>query len=109
MNVFELRNILIDDFQAYITSFIKIQDPEIAQFVDDQISKGLLWPDPLIQLNPSFKPALTIDELISEDLEEEPIPEREVIVPMEAVVEELPQEDEFLADLQSALRELENF
>ncbi|OLS27365.1 MAG: hypothetical protein HeimC2_12020 [Candidatus Heimdallarchaeota archaeon LC_2] len=50
-----------------------------------------------------------LDELIAEDIEEDHFVQQDAIVPMEAVSEELPQEDEFLADLQSALRELENF
>ena len=50
-----------------------------------------------------------LDVLISEDMEDEMPILQDVIVPMKPVAEELPQEDEFLADLQSALRELENF
>ncbi len=51
-----------------------------------------------------------LDELIDEDIEDELTPVvQEAIVPMEPITEALPQEDEFLADLQSALRELENF
>ncbi|MHA2032735.1 MAG: roadblock/LC7 domain-containing protein [Candidatus Kariarchaeaceae archaeon] len=50
-----------------------------------------------------------LDELIEEDIEVIERIDKEVIVPMEPIVEDLPQEDEFLADLQSALRELENF
>ncbi len=68
MDVFELRNHLIDEYQTYITSFIQIKDERIREFINDQISQGVLWPDPLIQLNPSFQPGRTIDELISEGL-----------------------------------------
>jgi len=30
------------------------------------LADGLLWPDPLIQLNPSFEAGETIDELVGE-------------------------------------------
>ncbi|MHA2403249.1 MAG: roadblock/LC7 domain-containing protein [Candidatus Kariarchaeaceae archaeon] len=51
-----------------------------------------------------------LEELIEADWEEIDQISQEPIVPVELPSEEeFPQEDEFLADLQSALRELENF
>ncbi len=63
MNVFELRDRLIHDFASYVSSFIQIRDPRIAEHVDRSLADGLLWPEPLIQLNPSFEPGDWIDEL----------------------------------------------
>ena len=68
MNIFKFRDQLIYDYQSYVTSFIKIADPRIREFAEDCFSKGALWPDPLIQLNPTFKPGKTIEELIAEGL-----------------------------------------
>jgi ATP-dependent helicase YprA (DUF1998 family)/very-short-patch-repair endonuclease len=68
MNVFDLRNSLIEDYSSYISSFIQIKDPRIKTYVDQSIQGGLLWPDPLIQLNPSFEPGKYIDELCEEGL-----------------------------------------
>jgi len=68
MNVFQLRDQLIEDYSSYITSFIRIKDERISQYVDEQLDAGLLWPDPLIQLNPSFKPGAWIDDLVEEGL-----------------------------------------
>jgi predicted regulator of Ras-like GTPase activity (Roadblock/LC7/MglB family) len=48
-----------------------------------------------------------LEELIAEDMDD--LFDQQQIVPMEEVLEAVPEEDEFLADLQSALRELENF
>lgn len=64
MNVFDLRNSLVDDYSDYISSFIQIRDERIKAYVDRNILEGLLWPDPLIQLNPTFEPGLSIDELV---------------------------------------------
>jgi len=36
--------------------------------VEDQYRSGLLWPDVLIQLNPSFKAGASIDELVESDV-----------------------------------------
>ena len=65
MDVFRLRNQLIDDYASFISSFIEIRDPRIREQVRDEVAQGLLWPDPLIQLNPGFEPASTIDELVN--------------------------------------------
>ncbi|MEI6045565.1 MAG: DEAD/DEAH box helicase, partial [Chloroflexota bacterium] len=68
MRVFELRDQLIKDYAKYVTSFINVRDPEIQKYVDQNIEAGVLWPEPLIQLNPSFEPGALIDQLVNEDL-----------------------------------------
>jgi ATP-dependent helicase YprA (DUF1998 family)/very-short-patch-repair endonuclease len=66
MNIFELRNHLIEDYSSYISSFIQIRDQRIRSYVDDQLRSGLLWPESLIQLNPAFEPGHYVDELVDE-------------------------------------------
>ncbi len=66
MDVFKLRGRLIEDFGTYVRSFIQISDERIEQVVDDALEQGLLWPEPLIQLNPSFQSGGWIDDLVSE-------------------------------------------
>ena len=66
MDVFQFRNQLIDDYAEYIRSFIRIRDPRIGEKVEEEMDGGLLWPDPLIQLNPSFKPGAWMDDLVRE-------------------------------------------
>ena len=66
MDVFELHQNVIDDYAAYTRSFIRISDKRIAEAVHQEISEGLLWPEPLLQLNPSFAPGKKIDELVTE-------------------------------------------
>ena len=65
MDVFELRKTVVDEYSAYIKSFLRIKGPEIKRFVDDELESGRLWPDPLVQLNPSFEPGETIDDLVA--------------------------------------------
>ncbi len=64
MNVFELRNRLVSDYANYTHSFIKIKDQRILQSVDTALDAGAFWPEPLLQLNPTFLPGGTIDDLI---------------------------------------------
>uniref|UniRef100_A0A7V2ZKH8 DEAD/DEAH box helicase n=1 Tax=Ignavibacterium album TaxID=591197 RepID=A0A7V2ZKH8_9BACT len=65
MNIFEFRNQLISDYETYIKSFITIKDPGIQKFVEQELEKGLLWPEALVQLNPSFEKGKSIDDLVS--------------------------------------------
>ncbi len=66
MNVFHLHNFLIKEYDHYISSFINIADPNIREYVTKEIDQGLLWPDPLIQLNPSYAKGAFIDDLVNE-------------------------------------------
>ena len=66
MDVFDLRHRLVEDYASYISSFIRIRDARLQTCVQKSFENGLLWPDPLIQLNPSFEPGAWIDELVKE-------------------------------------------
>jgi ATP-dependent helicase YprA (DUF1998 family)/very-short-patch-repair endonuclease len=45
-----------------------IRDQPIADRVDRELEDGLLWPDPIVQLNPAFEPGGTVDELVAQGL-----------------------------------------
>jgi len=64
MNVFELRSRLIEDYSAYVKSFISIRDQRIRERVEADLNEGLLWPEARIGLNPSFAEGAWIDELV---------------------------------------------
>lgn len=66
MDVFDLRARLVADYQSYTRSFIKIRDPRINKFVEDALTVGAFWPEPLLQLNPTFLSGGTIDHLVAE-------------------------------------------
>lgn len=68
MDVFSLREGVVGDYGSYVTSFLEIRDERIGEFVHQQLNEGALWPDPLLQLNPSFAPGPSIDDLVSEGL-----------------------------------------
>ena len=56
MNVFEMRDRLVRDYDAFVRSFVDIADERIKQVVDGALGSGVLWPSPLVQLNPAFEP-----------------------------------------------------
>ena len=68
MNIFNYRNHLIEDYKSYIKSFISIKDDKINSYIDKELESGLLWPEPLIQLNPSFQKGKSIDQLVAENI-----------------------------------------
>ncbi len=68
MDVFGLHSQMLADYAAYTRSFIRIADERIRNKVDEEIRGGLLWPDPLLQLNPSFEPGTSIESLVSEGI-----------------------------------------
>lgn len=68
MNAFELRDKVVESYREYIRSFVEIHDEEIERKVDQALDEGTLWPPPLIQLNPSFELAATVEELVREGL-----------------------------------------
>lgn len=64
MNVFDLRDRLVEDYSEYVRSFIQICDPRISASVEEKLQNGALWPEPLIQLNPAFEPGANVVELV---------------------------------------------
>ncbi len=66
MDVFKLRDRVIEEYARYVSSFLEIRDPLIRQKVDEEMARGHLWPEPLVQLNPAFEPGEPLDQLVSE-------------------------------------------
>ena len=46
MDVFQLRDCVVDEYAGYIRSFVTIQDDRIREKVESGMAGGLLWPEP---------------------------------------------------------------
>jgi superfamily II DNA/RNA helicase len=68
MDVFGVRDRLIDDYREFTGSFVDIHDPAIRAHVEDRMARGYQWPDPWLSLNPSFATGGTITELAGQGL-----------------------------------------
>lgn len=68
LDIFNLRDEVIGDYREYIESFLKIRDQRIKDFVDQELERGELWPDPLVQLNPSYRQGANIPALVNEGI-----------------------------------------
>ncbi len=64
MEAFEFRNRLIDDYARFSRSFAKIKAPDIKAAVDAVYDEQRFWPAPLVQINPSFEPGPTVEDLV---------------------------------------------
>ncbi len=65
MSIFKLHEAIVDDYSNYIQSFFSIADERIQKFVEESLIKRQeLWPDVLIQLNPSYKYADTVEQMV---------------------------------------------
>src|SRR5690348_17259851 len=63
MNVFETHSEILKDYATYIRSFLNIADAKIREMVEDELSRGKLWPEPLLQFNPAFEIVGKVEDL----------------------------------------------
>ena len=68
MDVFRVRDRLIDDYRDFTGSFVDIHDKNIREHVVERMARGYQWPDPWLSLNPNFASGGTITDLITEGL-----------------------------------------
>ncbi|MBI2942458.1 MAG: DEAD/DEAH box helicase [Chloroflexi bacterium] len=64
MDVFALRDRLIGEYQQYVRGFVSVREPDVRRFIDQYFAEGHLWPEPLVQINPAFEQASTVDQLV---------------------------------------------
>lgn len=68
MDVFELRDKLVGEYERYATSFMRFRDQAIKDHVTHQLATGRLWKYPQVGLNPAFQPGGTLAELVAREL-----------------------------------------
>lgn len=64
-NIFQQHKSIISEYRSYIESFLKIADPRLKEFVEQQLDNGHLWTPPLLQLTPAYKNGRSTDQLIA--------------------------------------------
>lgn len=68
MSVFEVRKSLIADCRKYVLSFVKVADQRLEEKVALHFEASELWPEPLLQFNPSLQRGKSIDDLVDESI-----------------------------------------
>jgi hypothetical protein len=64
MDVFSLRDTVVGEYRKFARSFTTIFAEDIRAKVAAIYDQGRFWPDPLIQINPSYKFGARLDALI---------------------------------------------
>jgi superfamily II DNA/RNA helicase/very-short-patch-repair endonuclease len=64
-NIFDLHKDIIADYKLYIDSFLNIADDRILETVKIEFESGNLYPEPLIQFNPSFESGGKVEDLVN--------------------------------------------
>ncbi len=65
MDVFSLRDTVVGEYRKFATSFTTIHAEDIRQQVEAIYAEGRFWPEPLIQINPSYKRGANLASLIT--------------------------------------------
>ena len=68
MDIFQVRDRLVEDYREFTGSFVDIHDTAIREHVAARMANGYQWPDPWLSLNPSFASGGTVSELIEAGL-----------------------------------------
>lgn len=67
-NIFDLHKDILDDYKLYIDSFINIADQRILDTVRKDFDSGNLYPEPLVQFNPSFESGGKVEDLVDDGI-----------------------------------------
>ena len=66
LDVFALRDSVVDEYKRFATSFTTIHAPDIREQVEDIYAGNRYWPEPLIQINPSYKISTDVGTLVAD-------------------------------------------
>jgi len=69
MDIFDIHDKVVQSYARHVDSFLTVEDEAIREFVRREVfEQRSLWPDALLQLNPAYERAATIDDLVGEGL-----------------------------------------
>lgn len=66
LDIFALRDEVVGEYRAFVESFVHVREPRLARFVREELAKGRLWPDAILELNPAFERGPSLGELARE-------------------------------------------
>lgn len=76
MNVFDLDRRLVERYQEFTRSFTSIRAPDLKGKIDEIYASDAFWPEPLIGLNPNFRPAQeTLEALAAKGIVDAALPQ----------------------------------
>jgi ADP-ribose pyrophosphatase YjhB (NUDIX family) len=64
MDAFGVLRDVLSDYRSFVQGFLNIRDPDILAKVEQEVSNGLMWPEPWLALNPAFQGGGTVQDLV---------------------------------------------
>lgn len=64
MDVFSLRDTVVSEYRSFATSFTTVFAEDIRRQVEAIYAQSRYWPEPLIQINPSYRRTTTVQQLV---------------------------------------------
>ena len=68
MDVFEVRDKVIEDYRSFTTASIDIKDARLKDHYQQELDGNRQWPEPWLSLNPAFETGGRVDELVRDGL-----------------------------------------
>lgn len=68
IDIFRFHRNVMDRYQSFSKSFLDIDDPQIEEALQDEGRLKTMWPDPLIQFNPSYEQGASTESLVDADV-----------------------------------------
>ena len=68
LDVFSLRDNVVNEYRQFATSFTTIYARDIREQVEAIYGEHRYWPEPLIQINPSYKRSTDVRALVTSDM-----------------------------------------
>jgi ATP-dependent helicase YprA (DUF1998 family) len=68
LDVFSLRESIVNEYKHFATSFTTIHAKDIREQVEAIYEQNRYWPEPLIQINPSYKRSTDISTLVDHNI-----------------------------------------
>jgi len=65
VDIFKLRDQLVDEYRSFSGSFVQPRDARIAEFLERRQADNAQWPEPWLSLNPSFAAGGTPAEAVA--------------------------------------------
>ena len=65
LDVFALRDSVVNEYKRFATSFTTIHAPDIREQIEAIYAEDRYWPEPLIQINPSYKRSTDVGTLVA--------------------------------------------
>lgn len=64
MSIFDLHANVLGDYRDFVRSFFTVADLRAREFIENElVAQARLWPEPLLQVSPSYARVASVDEL----------------------------------------------